>query len=630
MNQRFVRLSVLVVLVLAAAMLVATAASAAKKPAAKYADTVFRNGYVYTVDSSPGKSLAQAVAVKNGKISFVGSNAGVKPFIGPKTRVVDLGGKMMMPGLQDGHFHGAGFVACDMGYSGGTQDQILQKIHDALLRDDQASLLKTNHVLYCESFLANAVLPSGAVLTRDWLDRLSKDPSEDPLGTGTTRPIFVRDADHHRFYVNSIAINNAGITAATETPSGSDIGHYGADAPAPFQPGDPNGTFSDYRSPPKPWGDPPPEPANANYLGKLSDLQKLNQAGVTSGSQAWGYPSDLAVWKQLADDGKLTLRLNQMLMANWVLTSPNRDALQSEIAVLNAARAKYNGYTNPKSPGSLAVDTAKILVDGINEYPGQTGAMLEPYNINEGTAENPIWVPGPSRGPEPCASQALLGFIMLDANRWNMHVHGIGNRAARELLDNYEIVKAANPSWDRRHAIVHLEFVDPADFARFGKLRIVANMQLQWAGRDVYTVDGVQGYINQDVLNTCYPAHSLLKGGAILAGGSDWPVDPYEPWNAIMVAVTRENIENPGRGKYGGTNVYSEHITLPQALHMSTMGTAWQLHQDKVTGSISVGKFADLIVLDQNLFKIPAMQISSTKVLLTMIGGKTVWQDPSF
>lgn len=145
----------------------------------------------------------------------------------------------------------------------------------------------------------------------------------------------------------------------------------------------------------------------------------------------------------------------------------------------------------------------------------------------------------------------------------------------------------------------------------------------------MYSVDGVAGYINQDVLNTEYPAHSLLVNGAILAQGSDWPVDPYNPFLAIMVAVTRENIPNPAMGKYGGTNIYSEHITLPQALRMGTMGTAYQLHQDKVTGSIQVGKFADLIVLDQNLFKIPAMQISSTKVLLTMIGGKVVWQDPT-
>jgi hypothetical protein len=621
-NHRIVRLSLLVAIVLVAVMLVPTTASAKNK----YADTVLRHGYVYTV--SPGHRVAQAVAVRGGKIQFVGPDAGVKAFIGPRTQVVDLHGKMMMPGLEDGHFHGQGFVACDMGYSGGTEDQILAKIHDALLRPDQAPLLKTNDVLDCYYFLSSAMLPAGTVLTRDMLDRLSKDSTQDPFGTGTTRPIVVHEADFHKFYTNSTAIDNANITAATVAPEGSFIGHYGADAPAPFLPGDPNGAFSDY-TPPQPFGDSAPQPADADYLGKLSDLQKLNQAGVTSGWQALGGPSDLPVWKQLADDGKLTVRINQSMFTPWVRGATDPSFLQSQIDVINAARAQYNGYSSPNSPGTLTVDTAKIFADGVAEFPAQTAAMLEPYNINIGTPENPLWVPGPSRGPDPTVDDATLGFKMLDANHWSIHVHAIGNRAVRKTLDNYAAIQKANKRWDRRDVMVHIEFVDPADMPRFGKLGVVADFQLQWAGRDVYTVDGVQGYINQDVLNTSYPAHSLLKDGAILAQGSDWPVDPYEPFNAIMVAVTRENIPNPARGKYGGTNIYSEHITLPQALRMGTMGTAYQLHQDKVNGSIQVGKFADLIVLDQNLFKIPAMQISSTKVLLTMIGGKVVWQDPS-
>lgn len=610
------------VLVLVGVMLVPMAASATRK----YADTVFKNGYVYTVE--PGQRVAQAVAVTNGTIRYVGSNCGVRGLIGPNTQVIDLHGKMMMPGLEDGHFHGQGFVACDMGYSGGTQDQILQKIHDALLRDDQAPLLKTNDVLDCYYFLSSAMLPSGSVLTRDMLDRLSKPiASGDPMATGTTRPIVVHEADFHKFYANSTAIGNAGITAATVAPEGSFIGHYGADAPAPFLPGDPNGAFSDY-TPPQPFGDPAPQPANADYLGKLSDLQKLNQAGVTSGFQALGFPSALPVWKQLADDGKLTMRINQSMFCPWVRGATDPSFLQSQIDVINAARAQYNGYKSPSSPGSLTVDTAKVFADGVAEFPAQTAAMLEPYNVNTGTPENPVWVPGLLRGPDPTVDDATLGFKMLDANHWSIHVHAIGNRAVRKTLDNFAAVQKANRRWDRRDVAVHIEFVDRADMPRFGKLGVIADFQLQWAGRDVYTVDGVQGYINQDVLNTSYPAHSLLKGGAVLAQGSDWPVDPYEPFNAIMVAVTRENIANPARGKYAGTNIYSEHITLPQALRMGTMGTAYQLHQDRVTGSIQVGKFADLIVLDQNLFKIPAMQISSTHVLLTMIGGKTVWKDP--
>ena len=393
-------LIVLACAVVALALMLPGVATAKKS----IADTILTNGFVYTVENhgnSQNVDTAQAVAILDGKIIFVGTNAAAKKYIGPHTKVVDVHGKMVMPGLEDGHFHGQGFVACDMGYSGGTEDQILQKIHDALLREDQAPLLKTNDVLDCYYFLSSAMLPAGTVLTRDMLDRLSLPTSSgDSMATGTTRPIVVHEADFHKFYTNSTAIDNAGITAATVAPGGSFIGHYGADAPAPFLPGDPNGAFSDY-TPPQPFGDSAPQPADADYLGKLSDLQKLNQAGVTSGWQALGFPSDLPVWKQLADDGKLTVRINQSMFTPWVRGATDPSFLQSQIDVINAARAEYNGYSSPNSPGTLTVDTAKIFADGVAEFPAQTAAMLEPYNINVGTAEVPLWMPGILPWPRP-------------------------------------------------------------------------------------------------------------------------------------------------------------------------------------------------------------------------------------
>jgi predicted amidohydrolase YtcJ len=607
------RFTLLLLAVAAACLLGVVGPAAASRPA----DTVFTHGYVYTV--SGAQPLAKAVAVRDGKIVYVGGDREARRLVGPHTKVVNLHGKMMMPGLEDGHTHLQQFVACDMGYEGGTEDAILGKIKAALLRSDQMPYLKSDYVLNASSFVSGGMLPAGTVLTRGMLDRLSKDPSEDPMGTGTTRPIRVSDADFHKFYLNSKAIINAGITRDTPTPTGSYIGHDAS--------GEPNGAFSDY-TPPQPIGVPAPQPANVDYLGKLASMQKYNQLGTTSILQALGSPSDLPVWKQLADDGVLTMRVNQDLNAGFVRGQSDPAALQAQIDVLNAARAAYNGYSSPKSPGTLTVDTAKVFADGVAEFPAQTAAMLEPYNINTGTPESPVWVPGALRGADPSVEDATLGFKMLDANHWTIHVHAIGNRAVRVTLDNFAAIQKSNKRWDRRDTITHLQFVDPADWKRFGRLGVVASMQLQWSGRDVYSVDGVAGYINQDVLDTMYPAHSLMNNGAVLAAGSDWPVDPLNPFNQIMVAVTRRNASNPALGKYAGRNNYKEHLTLSQALRMSTMGTAYQLHQDKVTGSIRVGKYADLIVLDRNLFKIPAMQINQTNVLVTMVGGKVVWQDP--
>jgi hypothetical protein len=617
-NHRFVRLSLVVTLVLVAAMLVLPAAAMASRGCfVKPADTVFTNGFVYTVNC--WQPTAQAVAVRDGKIIYVGNNRAAMRLVGPTTNVVDLHGKMMMPGLEDGHTHLEGFIACNMGYEGGTEDYVLAKIKAALLRADQAPLLTSSYVLNCDYFSGTSMSPAGTLLTRDMLDRLSKPVSSgDLMATGTTRPIVVSDLDGHKLFVNTIALNNAGVTAATVAQPGETIGHYAN--------GEPNGFFSDYSAD---WGPSAPEPANAKYLAFLTSIQVYNQKGTTSIMRMSGRVSDLPVWKQIADDGALTMRVNQSLDAPWVRGQNDPTVLQTNIDAFNAARAQYNGYSSPKSPGTLTVDTAKIFADGVVEYPAQTAAMLEPYNINVGTPENPVWVPGPSRGEDPSVEDALLGFKMVDANHWTIHVHAIGNRAVRVTLDNYAAIQKANKRWDRRDTIVHVQFVDPKDMPRFGRLGVIPDMQLQWAERDSYSVDAVEGYLSPAVLATMYPARSLMKYGAVLAAGSDFPVDPLNPFNQIELAVTREQTPNELMGVYPGTLNYKEHLTLPEALRMSTMGTAYQLHQDKVTGSIQVGKFADLIVLDQNLFKVPLSQISASKVLMTVLGGTVVWQDPT-
>ena len=363
----------------------------------KAADTVYKNGYIYTVN--PRQPAAQAVAVRDGKIVYVGCNRMAERLVGPNTNVVDLHGKMMMPGLEDGHTHLMGFVACNMGWEGGTEDYILAKIKAALLRDDQIGMLNSNYVLNCSFFEGELMLPAGTLLTRDMLDRLSLPVSSgDPMATGTTRPIVVRNADGHKFHVNSIALNNAGITKDTVAPDGSTIGHYGDNPPDGFAPGDPNGFFSDY-SPPAPFGLRAPSPADAQYVGWLNSIQLYNQKGTTSIFQAAGSPNDLPIWQQMADNGDLTMRVNQSLLASWVRGETDPAVLQANIDAFNAARAQYNGYSSPNSPGSLAVDTAKVFADGVVEYPAQTAAMLGPTTSTS--------APRTTRSgcPAPCAAR---------------------------------------------------------------------------------------------------------------------------------------------------------------------------------------------------------------------------------
>jgi predicted amidohydrolase YtcJ len=611
MSRRLVRLALLVTLLAVVMLLVPLVAQASRNCLVKPADTVFKNGYVYTVNC--WQPSAQAVAVRDGKIIYVGCNQVARWTVGHNTKVVDLHGKMLMPGLQDGHTHLQGYVACNMGYEGGTIDYILGKIKTALERPDQAGMLQSNYVLNCSYFSGASILPAGTELTNRDLDRLSLPVSSgDPMATGTTRPIVVTDLDGHKKWVNSQGMLNAGITSSTQTPPGSTIGHY--------PDGQPNGFFADFSAT---WG--LAVPTSDKYLGFLTSIQLYNQTGTTSIEKASGSLTDLPVWQQMADNGDLTMRVNSQVSASWVHGATDPTFIQSKIDAMNAARAQYSGYTSPSSPGSLTVDTVKVFADGVAEYPAQTAAMLEPYNIWNGTA----WVPGPSSGDPDTVKDAVPSFLALDANRWTIHVHAIGNRAVRDTLNNYELIKKTNPKWDRRHQMVHVQFVDPKDMPRFGKLGVVPDMQLQWAELDSYTIDALQPYVSPAVFKTMYPARSLAKYGAVLAGGSDFPVDALAPWREIEQAVTRAGVPDVVAGVYAGVLNPSECLTLKDALRMHTMGTAYQLHQDKVTGSIQVGKFADLIVLDQNLFKIPASQIRDTQVLMTMVGGKVVWQDPA-
>ena len=583
---------------------------------AEAADTVLLNGQVMQYsDTGGGVEFSKALAVKDGKIAFIGNDANARARIGTSTKVIDLGGRLVMPGLGDGHLHGARYMACDLNYEGGTIETVLGRIKDCLLSDAQAGYLNSNYVLSVSNFMGEGMIPSSARLNRQILDRLSADPAEDPFGTGTTRPIVVNHMDSHKTYTNTKAIQNAGVTSSTP-PDGGFIG-IGED-------GEPNGQFADF-SPTQPWGDSAPTPADISYTLLKNNIAYANSLGITQVLRPGGSASDAQRIQRLAEEGKLTVHLNQALSAGWVRGETDQTTLDTRIASLNAVRNQYDGYSNPASPGELKIDTVKIFCDGVPEYPGQTAAMEKPYNTNIGTTENPIWVSGDTRGEEPSCEDAKAGFKSLDAAKWNIHVHSLGNRSTRVTLDNFAANIVANESWDRRDTITHLQFVNQQDLKRFKQLGVVASMSLQWAQRDAWSTTGIEGYINQDEIDRIYPARELLNAGATIAGGSDWPVTNLMPWRQIQTAVTREGPANEARAIYPGALAANEGITLVEAVRSMTLGVAYQLHQDDITGSLEEGKLADLIVTDQNIFKTDITKVADTKVLLTMLKGTTVY-----
>ncbi|MFG2937846.1 amidohydrolase [Streptomyces sp. NPDC048282] len=613
--------------------------------AAVRADTVFLHGQVLLYPESGNLmshevDWASAVAVKDGRIAYVGGDHDARRLIGPRTRVIDLNGRILMPGLGDGHFHSGASGTCVMNYEGGTVEAVLAKLKACLLRDDQAKYLKTDSVLSASQFNGNGMLPHGTTLTRHELDRLSKDPSEDEFGTGTTRPIVIGDMGEHQTFTNTKAIRNAGLDADTPAPPG---GFIGRDAD-----GYPNGQFADYSGD---WGPYPEDSGPDAGGGAAKDYRNANRVGITSLLHpGFGVSDEL---KQLAKQGKLTVRVNQALAGDAFRGETDPKALDQAVAELNAVRAEYDGYRDPASPGDITVDTVKIFCDGVAEYPGQTAAMIDPYRKNIGTREKPEFVPGDRRGEDPSCSDSAAGFKKLDEAHWSIHVHAIGDRAVREALDNFAANKAHNPSWDRRATIAHDEFVRDSDIPRFGKLGVVASMSPVWFERNMWTVDATEGYVAPKSMAEIYPAGRLVRSGAVLAFGNDWPATPpWRPWTGIEEATTREGRPDPKRAIYPGRLGEHNMVTFPQAVKAATIGVAYQMHRDDEVGSIAKGKLADLIVIDRDLRKLfdvsPALRkgdpkartehmkqvsdanVAATKTLLTMVGGKVVYSDPKF
>ncbi len=287
--------------------------------------------------------------------------------------------------------------------------------------------------------------------------------------------------------------------------------------------------------------------------------------------------------------------------------------------MLARAESLRTSYGRP----GIAIDNLKMFFDGVIEYPTQTAALLKPYLVNKGTKEDPRWAPGDDRGPtywKPAAANAAI--TAADAAGWQVHVHAIGDRAARSALDGFEASRSTNGATDRRHTITHLELVDPKDFPRFKELGVLASMQMQWAERDSYTVDRLRDYLGPKRYRNVYPSGSLQRAGATLCGGSDWPVDPLLPFRQIEMAVNRtadEVYAGYPEPLFGG-----QGISLKQSLEMHTRNGAFQLHQDNLSGRIVPGLAADLVVVGGDLMELPLKKVSKGKSLLTMVDGRVV------
>nr|WP_032829603.1 amidohydrolase [Pseudomonas sp. GM74] len=573
------------------------------------ADTVMRNGYVYTVDGQ--NSVQQAIAISGGKIVYVGSNAGVDGYIGKQTQLIDLAGRMLMPGFVDAHMHpgdgGRAMTLCDLKYQTMTRAQFQTSIQACLDAEKDKG--------------PDVWLEVGS-WDRMGMTGLDGDADKSTLDAlKTKRPIQVRSTDFHTVLTNSRGLELAGINKNTADP---EDGKYRRDSA-----GNPNGICEDGAA-----------ESLAAVVPPATDAEKLNQTraaldamrqqGITSFFDALSGPESGKAFTRLQKSGELTAR------ALLAIKLDPAAAAADPVKTIAEAKALANTYDQGEvhvAPG-VNMRHVKLFMDGIINAPADTGAMLTPYLHNSGTEQAPKWTPGKNLG-ELYFPPQVLNPLLLQAVKagFDPHLHATGERAVRDALDSVAYVRKALPGQDFRPAIAHAESVDPADYPRFKALDVTATMSFQWAQQAPSTVDGTSDHLGVERFERMEPSGSIAQAGGRVAFGSDWPVDPLDEFLALKVGVTRSgDPTNPHSygPKYAGRLNADPALSRAEALRSITLSSAEQLKLDAVLGSVEVGKFADLIVLDKNFMQVPEEELGRNDVLLTLVGGKVVWAKVPF
>ncbi|HEY7701145.1 MAG TPA: amidohydrolase [Candidatus Limnocylindrales bacterium] len=540
------------------------------------ADLVLLSGRIATMDNA--RSWATALAVAGGRITAVGPDRAVREHIGPSTRVIELRGRTVTPGFQDAHVHpvhgGLSMLRCDLHEdleSGPGFDRI-----EAYARSHPDETWIRGGGWYMASF-------EGGTPRREDLDRIVPD-----------RPAFLTNRDGHGAWVNSKALEVAGITADTPDPAdgrierdpdGTPSGtlHEGAmDLVARFMP-----------------DDTPAELEEALRLGQ----RHLHGFGITAWQDAIVEPhTEERAYVALASSGELTARV---VGAMWWERSRGAEQIEEFVERRRAT-----------SIGRYRATSVKLMMDGVLE--NFTGAMLEPYGDGMGgTTEN--------RGLLQIDPEGLATWLpRLDALGFQPHFHAIGDRAVRAALDAVEAARRANGPSDTRPHIAHIQVIHPDDIARFRQLDVAANAQPLWAGHetqmDVLTIPFLG-----DRWTWQYPFRSLRAAGAVIAMGSDWSVSSPNPLWEMHLAVERRP-----PAFYGGelpVFLPEERLELIDALAGFTVGSAYVNHLDTETGSLEVGKLADLAVLDRDLFDRGSGAIGDAHVIGTFVEGVPVFED---
>ncbi len=536
------------------------------------ADLVLTGGRIFTADAA--RSWAEALAVRDGRIVAIGGDRAVRALAGPRTRVIELRGRTATPGFQDAHAHpihaGLARIRCELHGERGL-DRYL-----AVIADYAATHRDSEWILGGGWSMADF---PGGLARREDLDRVVPD-----------RPVYLPNRDVHDAWVNSRALELAGIDAGTPDPPDGRIAR------------DPDGTPSGmlHEGAMDLVGRLAPPTTPDEMRAALLDAQRYLQAlGITAWQDAWVTDEDQATYLSLAGTGELTARVVGALW--W---DRSRGLEQIDELVDRRERGRLGRYS---------ATSVKLMVDGVVEH--QTAAMLQPYLGPGGqdTEETGLVFIEPE--------VLRTATVRLDELGFQPHFHALGDRAVRIALDAVEAARQQNGWSDTRPTLAHLQVVHPDDLPRFRQLGAIPNLQTFWATHESQMDELTLPVLGPEVSARQYPMRSLRRHGATLAMGSDWAVSTPDPLLQIEVAVTRVSVE----GRELEPFMPEEALELTDALAAFTAGSAYVNHLDQ-TGCLAVGSLADIAILDRDLFDPGAGPIGDARVIGTFVEGESVYE----
>lgn len=551
---------------LAAALVLAAAPAAAQAPrTAAPADLIVVNALVHTADAA--RPQAQAFAVRDGRVVFVGSTREAEVLAGRGTQRLDLGGRTVIPGMVDAHGHLAGLGdALEIVNLVGTRsyDEVIARVAE------RARTAPKGEWIRGRGWDQN-----------DWPD--TRMPTHEALSRAVPdHPVLLERVDGHATLVNAAAMRQAEIIRTTADPAG---GRILKDAN-----GEPTGVLIDNAG----------DLAYAHVPSRTREqlersvekaIAELHRYGLTGIHDAGVGREALAAYESLARAGKFKLR-------DYVMVSGDSGSL---------AAAFRRGPQSALHGGHIWVRAIKLLSDGALGSRG--AALLDPYSDDH---DNRGLILTPAETLDRIAAEAL-------ANGFQLNVHAIGDRANRMVLDAFEKALTARPTADHRFRVEHAQILNFADIPRFAELGVIPSMQGSHQTSDMYWVPERLGYARA---LGAYAWRSLLETGVVVPNGSDFPVESPNPLISFHAFVTRQD----AAGFPAGGWMPAQRTTREEALLSMTLWPAYASFMEKETGSITPGKYADFVVLDRDIMTVPAEQILGTEVLRTVIGGETVYE----